>query len=127
MDDAPVMGIGQRFAKVDADERCQLAGNHAALLQQCGQGSPLHELGDDEAVFGIQTGVVKDLEDVVVVEVFDGARLAGEALTVPNAGGEVRVKDLDGNHAFEGVVAPQVHRGHAAFADLLQDLVLVDC
>ena len=93
MDDAPVMGIGQRFAKVDADERCQLAGNHAALLQQCGQGSPLHELGDDEALFGIQTGVVKDLEDVVVVEVFDGARLAGEALTVPNAGGEVRVKE----------------------------------
>jgi hypothetical protein len=103
-------------------------------LDDAGRGQALaagHQLGERRAREELEHHVrlLRDLadlvddDDVLVAAARGGAGLDDEAL---GQLGVVRLQDLDRDLAAELGVAGQVHRAHAARADLADDLVLVD-
>ena len=70
--------------------------------------------------------IVKDLEDVVMLEMFNGACLTSEALTIPFRSRQVGVEYLDGYLSTQSHVPASVDRGHATLTDFLYDLVFFD-
>ena len=63
-------------------------------------------------------------DDVGVAQTGRGLDLTQEALD-PEARGELRMEQLDGDPALQLEIVSQVHRGHATTADLAGNRVVV--
>ena len=96
------------------------------LLLQFVEGQAIHELGDDVAALGVGSGVIEDLQHIFVVEMLDCPCFARKPDAVPLRPTEVGVQHLDRDVPTEREVTATVHRRHAPFTDLLQDLVLIE-
>ena len=97
-------------------KRCVLADD---LLE----GRALDELHDEEQQLGVVADRVDD-DDVRVVELRRGARLALEAVFHAVVESQLRQHDFDGHLAVEPQVVREVHGGHATASELAADLVL---
>ena len=75
----------------------------------------------DDAVLGLAE--VGDVDDVLVVDLVGGARLAEEALAQALVLRQRRVEELERDVAADELVARAVHRAHAAHAEQLLDHV----
>ncbi len=77
-----------------------------------------HDVRRPAAVLGGLLAGVDDGDDVRVVELRDGARLAAEALELVGVGGDLAVHQLDRDRSLEHRVEGAVDGRHAAAADL---------
>ncbi len=88
--------------------------------QDVAQRPPLDVLHDDvrhRAAVEVVLAGVEDRDDVGVVELGHGLRLAAEALAEGLLGAQVGVQGLDGDGAVQHRVVRQVDRGHAALTE----------
>jgi hypothetical protein len=67
--------------------------------------------------------IVRDLHDARVVDQVDRTRLIKEARANARVLRVLRVKDLDGNPAADGILNGFIHRSHSTFAQLANDLI----
>ena len=89
--------------------------------QALAQGDPLDQLADQQLA-ALHLRDLMDGEDVRMVERRDGERLAAETADALGIVRQVRRQELDGDPSLEVRIDRQVHRSHAARADLLQQL-----
>jgi len=112
MDDPHLMGAPERARDLGAQVSDPRPGEGAALEGR-EERLPLH-------VFHHQVGhrfelaVVRDLDDVRVVDPIDGARLAQESLAARRVEREIRAEDLDRAEPFDDHVPREVHVRHPA-------------
>ena len=117
--------VGARRARARPAARCAARAAARAGPSPCSSSSELalevlhHHV--DDAVFGLAE--VGDVDDVLVVDLVGGARLAEEALAQPLVLGQRRVQELERDVATDELVARAVHRAHAARAEQLLDQV----
>ena len=102
-----------------------LAGVRAGrVADDVAQRAAVDVLHDDE-VRAVLLAPVVDRDDVGVVQVGRGLRLAPEPLDERRVAGELGREHLERDRAVEQLVAGQVHLGHAAPGDARDDLVAV--
>ena len=111
MDDAALVGVGQRVGEREPDPQHVAVGDRAGRLE-LRQRRAAHELGDEEARAVLLAGV-EHRDDPGVVEPRHGVRLAPGALVGAAVGGD----RLDRHAAAEALVARLVDRAEAARAD----------
>ena len=97
-------------------------GERAVGLDDLGQAAALHVLHDDVVGAAFATPVVH-ADDVGVVQVGGGLRLATEPLDERGVGGELREQHLDRHRAVEQLIAGEEHFGHPATGEASMQLV----
>ena len=124
VDDAVLVGVGQRFRGLAGDLDRVVEGKLLLPVQAVPQGLALDERHDvvEDAV---RLARVVQAEDVGVLQVGGDPDLAEEAVGA-DGGGELGPQDLDRDlAAVRADPVARIDRGHAAFADQSLDLVSV--
>ena len=116
----------ERARDLDRDARRDLGRDVGMRVDELLERRAGQQLGRDEAGLGLLAAVVVDLEDRRVVQARDRQRLAREALARLLGALQVRMHDLERHPAVEARVAGSVDGGHAAVADFVDDLVLLE-
>ena len=122
MDDAGGMGPGQSVGDLDGvPQGCfQL---EAAAADEAVEGGAVHIFHDDE-IDALIGGDVVDDDDVGMVESRSRLGFQDEASLALGIGGFIGRQDLDRYDPVEVGVRRLVDDAHAAFADLLRDVVM---
>ncbi len=123
MDDVLLVSIGQRARYVDADADSFLCGEPLILEQSMVQSLAVDERHDIEQQISRFARVI-DGHDVWVREARRHLDLSEKTLCCHRPA-ELRQENLDRNLAVVLEVESQVHRGHAATADLLIDRIAI--
>ena len=121
MDDAPVVGGGERFGDFGPDLHNRLPA-HARGGDPLAQGLSLQQLGDREVHPVLLTNVV-NLQNVGVGEGGHRLSFALESLEPAGIAGHPVGQHLDGDVARQGGVDGPIDLTHTARTELVQDLV----
>ena len=124
VDDPFVVSRRQRPADLGEDVHRARNRQDLDLVEQGAHLLAVEELHDDVRGAIVHLVHVGHAEDVGVLELRGGDRLAPEPLQSLGIAREVRVQRLDREALAQGDVAAEVDLPHAAFADLLLDAVL---
>jgi hypothetical protein len=125
VDDAPLVGVADALERLEEERKRTQGGQAAGFPQHRGEGLALDVLHDHEqgAVL-LDQGVERG--DVGVVESGQRLGLGAEPLEHLGLRGEVGPERLDRHVATQRDVGRPVDHADAAFADLLQKLVVGD-
>ncbi len=123
VDDALLVGVGERQQQLAADLQARLERQRAARLQPFAQRLSFQELHDEVRAKRRVEAEIVDGDDVRVLELTGDAGLALETGVELLLGAQLGVDELDGDDALQRQVLGLVDLGHAAAAAQLDQLV----
>ena len=126
VNDAFRVGRRERLGEGDPEARNHLRWDVGALVRELPEGRPGEELCGDVALAVVFPTEIVNLEDRWMMEPRDAPGLPGEPRARLSRLLQMGMQDFDRDVAIEHGVAGTVDGGHAAMADLLEDLVLLE-
>jgi hypothetical protein len=125
MDVAHRVRLHQRLAELDEDLDRLVDRQRPLALEHLGQGLPLEELHRHVQAAVAGPTEVEDLDDVIVLDLADGGRLAAESLDRQVVARQLVVQHLDRDLAAQGHVLGLVDGPGGAVAEPLDQEVAV--
>ena len=126
MDDALVVGRGERRGELAAQAQHVAVGHLADSLQALVEGLPLQVLHGQVGDAARLVAVVKDLDDAGMGDEVGGARLVEEAAGDLGVAGVLRAEDLDRGAHLDVLAHRLVDDAHAALSELAYEPVFTD-
>ena len=124
VDDFLRVGRAKGSAEAECDE-CSWLGHHRAdFFEELPQGRTANELGDDEALFGLGSRVVKDSKNVGMTQALNCTCFTSKSNPILFRRGQMGMENFDRDSAIQSGVSATVNRRHATLSDLLQDFIL---
>jgi len=123
VNDATVVGVLQGVTKLGHDGQ-RLARGDAAAREELAQVHAVHELHEDEKQPVVRAAEIVNGDDAGMVELGEGAGLAGETVGEGGIVAEGAGEDFQRDEAVELALARAIDRAHAAAPDDLENLQL---